>query len=95
MSLDAATVRRMARLARIRVEEADLGRMADELGAILHWIEQLDELDVSGIEPLTGPTRVALRLRDDLVDDGGHRDDLLRNAPDRKGGFFAVPKVVE
>jgi aspartyl-tRNA(Asn)/glutamyl-tRNA(Gln) amidotransferase subunit C len=95
MSLDPATVRRIAKLARIRVEESELGRVQGELSGILNWIEQLNEVNVEGVEPLTGAAQMALRLRADVVDDGGDADRVLSNAPDRAGDFYAVPKVVE
>ena len=95
MSLDPATVRRIARLARIHVDEAQLGPLQGELNGILGWIEQLNEVDVDGVEPLTGAAHMAMRLRDDVVTEGGQRDAVLANAPDRAGAFFAVPKVVE
>jgi aspartyl-tRNA(Asn)/glutamyl-tRNA(Gln) amidotransferase subunit C len=95
MSLDSATVRRIARLARIRVEEADVPRLQGELNGILGWIEQLSEVDVKGITPLTGGAQIALRLRDDVVTDGNIPERILANAPDRVGAFFTVPKVVE
>ncbi len=95
MSLDPATVRRVAKLARIRVEEADLAQLAQELGGILGWIEQLNEVDVDGIDPLTGAAQMAMRLRPDEVTDGGIPELVLGNAPDRAGTFYAVPKVVE
>ena len=95
MSLDAATVRRIARLARIRVDDVEVERLAGELGAIIGWVEQLGEIDVDGIEPLTGPVQAALRMRDDTVTEGDRLDDVLRNAPEHAGAFFAVPKVVE
>ena len=95
MSLDPATVRRVAKLARIYVEEAELPTLAGELNGILGWIEQLNEVDVDGIEPLTGAAQMALRLRDDVVTDGGIAEQVLGNAPGRAGPFYAVPKVVE
>jgi aspartyl-tRNA(Asn)/glutamyl-tRNA(Gln) amidotransferase subunit C len=95
MSLDPATVRRIARLARIRVEEAALPRLQTELNGILGWIEQLSEVDVEGVAPLTGGAQIALRMRQDAVTDGGYAEKILANAPDREGDFFAVPKVVE
>jgi aspartyl-tRNA(Asn)/glutamyl-tRNA(Gln) amidotransferase subunit C len=95
MSLDPATVRRIAKLARIRVDDAQLGQLQTELSGILRWIEQLNEVDVEGVEPLTGGARMALRLREDLVNDGGMQEQILANAPDRAGNFYAVPKVVE
>ena len=95
MSLDPAAVRRVAKLARIRVDDAELGQLAQELGGILGWIEQLNEVDVDGIEPLAGAAQMALRLRADEVTDGGIPELVLSNAPDRAGPFYAVPKVVE
>jgi len=95
MSVDKDTVRKVARLARIAVPEARLEPMARELNGILAWIEQLNEVDVKGVEPMTGGTQMALRLRADVVTDGGIADAVLGNAPDRNGEYFAVPKVVE
>ena len=95
MSLDPATVRRIASLARIRLDEAQVQPLQAELNGILGWIEQLNEIDVTGIEPLTGAADMALKMREDVVTDGGIRDALLANAPDRAGDYFAVPKVVE
>jgi aspartyl-tRNA(Asn)/glutamyl-tRNA(Gln) amidotransferase subunit C len=95
MSLEIATVRRIAKLARIRVEDADLPRLQGELNGILGWIEQLAEVDVEGVAPLTGGAQIALRMRADAVTDGGQVERVLANAPDRAGEFFAVPKVVE
>jgi aspartyl-tRNA(Asn)/glutamyl-tRNA(Gln) amidotransferase subunit C len=95
MSLDPATVRRIAALARIRVEEQDVPRLQAELNGILGWIEQLNEVDVDGIEPLTGAARVALKMREDVVTDGGMPEKVLANAPERAGPFYVVPKVVE
>jgi aspartyl-tRNA(Asn)/glutamyl-tRNA(Gln) amidotransferase subunit C len=95
MSLDPATVRRIAKLARIRVDETQVAQLQTELSGILNWIEQLNEVDVQGVEPLTGGAQMALRLRDDVVNDGGMVDKVLANAPDRAGDFYAVPKVVE
>ena len=95
MSLDPATVRRIAKLARIRVEGADVERLQGELNGILGWIEQLREVDVEGVQPLTGAAQMALRLREDAVTDGNRPEEVLGNAPDRVGAFYAVPKVVE
>ncbi len=95
MSLDPATVRRIAKLARIRVDEGQVEALRTDLNSILGWIEQLNEVDVTGVEPLTGGTQMALRLRADVVDDGGIADAVLANAPDRNGEYFGVPKVVE
>jgi aspartyl-tRNA(Asn)/glutamyl-tRNA(Gln) amidotransferase subunit C len=95
MSLDAATIRRIATLARIRVEEHELAPLAAELNGILRWIEQLNEVNVDGVEPLTGAQQMALKMRDDVVTDGGYPEKVLANAPERAGDFYAVPKVVE
>jgi aspartyl-tRNA(Asn)/glutamyl-tRNA(Gln) amidotransferase subunit C len=95
MSLDPATVRRIAALARIHVEEADIPRLQAELNGILGWIEQLAEVNVDGIEPLAAAATMALKMREDVVTDGGYPDKILSNAPDRAGDFYAVPKVVE
>jgi aspartyl-tRNA(Asn)/glutamyl-tRNA(Gln) amidotransferase subunit C len=95
MSLDPATIRRIARLARIRVDEAEVAPLQAELNGILGWIEQLNEVDVEGVEPLTGGAQMAMRMREDAVTDGGMVEQVLANAPDRAGDFYAVPKVVE
>ena len=95
MSLDTATVRRIASLARIRLEEAELGQAQAELNGILGWIEQLQAVDTDGIEPMAGGGAVALRPRPDAVTDGGQAEQVLANAPDRQGKYFGVPKVVE
>ncbi len=95
MSLDAETVLRIAKLSRISLPQADVPRMQTELNAILGWIEQLAEVNVDGIEPLTGGAAIALRLRPDVVTDGGYPARILANAPARDGLFFTVPKVVE
>ncbi len=95
MSLDQATVRRVAALARLHVEDADVVRLQGELNGILGWIEQLQEVDVSGVEPMAGGGASALRWRADAVTDGGMAEKVLANAPDREGQYFGVPKVVE
>jgi aspartyl-tRNA(Asn)/glutamyl-tRNA(Gln) amidotransferase subunit C len=97
MSLDHATVRRIASLARIRVEDHEVETLCHELNGILGWIEQLNEVDVSGVAPLAGGTNVAaaMVMRADVVTDGGYADKVLSNAPERIGDFYAVPKVVE
>ena len=95
MALDPATVRRIASLARIRVEDSEIGPLQVQLSGILGWIEKLNEVNVDGIAPLTGAAQMALRLREDVVTDGFYPDKVLANAPDRAGSFFAVPKVVE
>jgi len=95
MSIDRATAAKVAKLARIRVEEADLPALADEFNAILGFIEQLQELDVDAVEPMTSVTPMRLTRRADVVTDGSQQDKVLSNAPDAREGFFAVPKVVE
>ncbi|HMO09731.1 MAG TPA: Asp-tRNA(Asn)/Glu-tRNA(Gln) amidotransferase subunit GatC [Paracoccaceae bacterium] len=95
MAIDTDTARKVAHLARIRVEEADLPRIAAELSGILTFMEQLMEVDVAGVEPMTSVTPMRLRLRADAVTDGGQPARVLSNAPDAREGFFAVPKVVE
>ena len=95
MSVDAATVRHIARLARIAVSEAEVEALAPELNNILGWVEQLQEVDVTGVEPMTAVIPNALRLREDAVTDGGIREEVLANAPVAEHGFFAVPKVIE
>jgi aspartyl-tRNA(Asn)/glutamyl-tRNA(Gln) amidotransferase subunit C len=95
MSLDPATVRRIAKLARIRVSDADVANLGADLNSILGWIEQLNEVDVEGVAPLTGASQMAMRMREDVVTDGNLQEEVLSNAPDRAGNFFAVPKVVE
>jgi len=95
MSVDAATVRHIARLARIAVSDSEVEALAPELNNILGWVEQLQEVDVEGVEPMTAVIPNALRLRDDVVTDGGKQDDILANAPAAEHGFFAVPKVIE
>ena len=95
MSVDTDTVRRVARLARIAVSEDELEPLAGELNSILGWVEQLNEVDVDGVEPMTSVTPMALKQRDDVVTDGDRQADVLLNAPDAREGFYAVPKVVE
>jgi aspartyl-tRNA(Asn)/glutamyl-tRNA(Gln) amidotransferase subunit C len=95
MSIDAATVRKVARLARIAEPEERLEPLARELSGILSWIEQLNEVDVEGVEPMTTAIHTPLPLRDDVVTEGGDAERVLANAPKRAGAFFVVPKVVE
>lgn len=95
MSVDAATVRKVAKLARIAVEEHEVEPLAKELSSILDWAQQLQEVDVEGVEPMTSAVPMKLKRRKDVVTDGDRRDDVLANAPDAREGFFAVPKVVE
>ena len=95
MSVDTDTVRRVAKLARIAVDESELEPLAGELNGILDWVELLNEVNVDGIEPMTSVTPMALPQRHDGVTDGDRQSDVLANAPDAREGFFAVPKVVE
>ena len=100
MSVDKATVAKIASLARIKVSDAELEAMVPELNQILEWVEQLGEVDVTGIEPMTAVIPNTLRLRDDVIDadpltGGGKRDAVLANAPAAEHGFFGVPKVIE
>ena len=95
MSVDTATVRHIARLARIAVSDAEVEALAPELNNILGWVEQLQEVDVSGVEPMTTVIPNTLRMRADIVTDGDRRDAVLKNAPLAEHGFFAVPKVIE
>jgi len=95
MSVDAATVKRIARLARIRIEEDEVAGYQDELNAILGFVEQLAEANVEGVEPMTSVTPMQLRRRDDVVTDGGYPEQIVANAPLTEDNFFMVPKVVE
>jgi aspartyl-tRNA(Asn)/glutamyl-tRNA(Gln) amidotransferase subunit C len=95
MSIDKTTAARVAHLARIRVEEEELDALAGQLSGILDWVEQLGQVDVEGVEPMTSVTPMTLRRRPDAVTDGGIRERVLANAPETREGFFAVPKVVE
>lgn len=95
MSVDSDTVRRVAHLARIAVAEGELESLRGELNAILAFVEQLAEVDVDGIEPMTSVTPMALKMRDDQVSDGGIPDAIIANAPAHEHHFFLVPKVVE
>lgn len=95
MSLDEATVARIARLARIAVPDAELRPLADELSHILEWIEQLNEVDTQGVAPMTSVVAMPPAWRDDRVTDGGQPETILKNAPDRQGDYFVVPRVVE
>ncbi|AKO96033.1 MAG: Asp-tRNA(Asn)/Glu-tRNA(Gln) amidotransferase subunit GatC [Marinovum algicola] len=95
MSIDQGTAAKVAKLARIRVDDADLPALAQEFNNILGFIEQLGEVDVEGVEPMVSVTPMRLKRRKDGVTDGGQQDKVLSNAPDAREGFFAVPKVVE
>jgi aspartyl-tRNA(Asn)/glutamyl-tRNA(Gln) amidotransferase subunit C len=95
MSVDVATVRRIAHLARIAVAESEVPHLQGELNAMLAFVEQLSEVNVDGVEPMTSVTPVAMKKRPDVVTDGGIADDIVRNAPATEDHFFLVPKVVE
>lgn len=95
MSVDAATVKKIASLARIAITDEEVAKIAPELDNILGWIEQLGEVDTVSVEPMTAVIANHLRLRDDVVTDGGKRDAVLANAPQAEHGFFTVPKVIE
>lgn len=95
MSITEDEARKVAHLARIAVEDAALPALARELSGILQFMEQLNEVDVDGVEPMTGVTPMRLKRREDVVTAGGMQDKILANAPDAREGFFAVPKVVE
>lgn len=95
MSVDADTVRRIGRLARIRITEEEVAAFEGELNAILGFVEQLNAVDVEGVEPMTSVTPMQLRRRDDVVSDGGYADKIVANAPISEDDFFMVPKVVE
>ena len=95
MSVDADTVRRIAHLARIAVPESEIGHLQGELNAMLAFVEQLQEVDVAGVEPMTSVTPMAMKKRADVVTDGGIAGDVVKNAPATEDHFFLVPKVVE
>ncbi|HEX7877283.1 MAG TPA: Asp-tRNA(Asn)/Glu-tRNA(Gln) amidotransferase subunit GatC [Sphingobium sp.] len=95
MSIDLQTVKKIASLSRISVTDAEAEAMVPELNNILGWVEQLSEVDVTGVEPMTAVIPNKLRLREDAVTDGNVRERVLANAPQAEHGFFAVPKVIE
>jgi len=95
MSVDADTVRRIGRLARIRITEEEVAAFEGELNAILGFVEQLNAVDVEGVEPMTSVTPMQLRRREDVVSDGGYAEKIVANAPISEDDFFMVPKVVE
>ena len=95
MSVDSATVRRIAHLARIAVAEDEVEHLKNELNGILAFVEQLSEVNVEGVEPMTSVTPMAMKKREDVVTDGGIADDIVKNAPATEDHFFLVPKVVE
>ena len=95
MSVDRETVRRIARLARIAVDEDQAAAMETELNALIAWVEQLQEVDVDGVSPMTSVIEQKLKMREDIVTDGFYADELMKNAPVSENGFFVVPKVIE
>jgi aspartyl-tRNA(Asn)/glutamyl-tRNA(Gln) amidotransferase subunit C len=95
MSVDADTVRRIARLARIAVAEDEVERLRDEINGMLNFVEQLQEVDVEGVEPMTSVTPMAMKKRRDAVTDGNDAEAVLKNAPQSDNNFFLVPKVIE
>ncbi|MFC3308579.1 Asp-tRNA(Asn)/Glu-tRNA(Gln) amidotransferase subunit GatC [Blastomonas aquatica] len=95
MSVDSKTVKKIASLARIAMSDDEIEAMVPEFNGILGWVEQLGEVDVTGVEPMTAVIPNVLRLRDDVVTDGDIRDKVLANAPAAEHGFFGVPKVIE
>ena len=95
MTIDKATVTKIARLARLRIEEADQDRYAQKLNGTMQWIEQLQAVNTDGVEPLASVTDITLPLREDKVTDGNIQNQILANAPEATSGFFAVPKIVE
>ena len=95
MTLDRDTVARIAKLARIKVADAELDGLANDLGAILDWVEELNAIPTDGVEPMVGVTVTRAPLRKDVVTEGGRQTDVLANAPDAEPPFFAVPKVIE
>ena len=95
MSVDAATVRRIAHLARIAVKETEVPHLQGELNAMLAFVEQLSEVNVEGVEPMTSVIPMEMKRRADVVNDGDIADDIVRNAPETQGHFFLVPKVIE
>jgi aspartyl-tRNA(Asn)/glutamyl-tRNA(Gln) amidotransferase subunit C len=95
MAVDRDTVKRIAHLARLAIDDKQAATMVQELNALLAWVEQLQEVDVEGVEPMTSVVESRPTMRDDIVTDGGYADDLIKNAPLAEGHFFVVPKVVE
>ena len=95
MAVDRETVRRIARLARLAVDEDQCAAMETELNALLTWVEQLQEVDVEAVAPMASVVEQRLKMRDDVVTDGGYAQDLMVNAPQAEDHFFVVPKVVE
>ncbi|MDB3955745.1 Asp-tRNA(Asn)/Glu-tRNA(Gln) amidotransferase subunit GatC [Alphaproteobacteria bacterium] len=95
MSLDKATLERVAYLARIKINNSEIDKMTEELNNIMKWIEELNEVDISDVEPMTGVSNMTLREREDKVTDGGYQDKIVSNAPEKIDTSFTVPKVIE
>jgi len=95
MSVDKDTVRRIAKLARIAMDDTQTAEMEKELNAVLAWVEQLSDVNIENVPPMTSAVEQRLKTREDVVTDGGYADDLMKNAPQSEGHFFVVPKVVE
>ena len=95
MSLDKTTVKNIAFLARVKVPDSELEALAGELSGIIGWVEQLNEVDTDGVDPITSVAEMSLFRRKDEVTDGNYPERVLANAPEREDGFYAVPKVVE
>ena len=95
MAIDAETIRRVARLARIAVRDDEVAHLQGEVNAVLAFVEQLNEVDIDGVEPMTSVTPMEMKKRQDVVTDGGIADDILANAPASENHFFLVPKVLE
>jgi aspartyl-tRNA(Asn)/glutamyl-tRNA(Gln) amidotransferase subunit C len=95
MQVDEATVKRIARLARIKITEEEAKGLVKELSGILNWVEQLDEVDTAAVEPMTRVVPIELKKREDVVNDGEIADDIIKNAPMVEDHYFVVPKVVE
>ncbi len=95
MSITKETVKKLGRLARLHIEEADLDTKTEEVNGIMGWIEQLGDVNTDGVEPLTGVSDMSLKMREDEVTDGNIQEQVLANAPDTQQGYFAVPKIIE
>jgi len=95
MSVDQATVRHIAHLARIAISDEEAGNLEGELNTILSWVEQLSQVDTEGVEPMTSVVRMAMKKRDDQISDGGYAEKIVHNAPVHEETFFMVPKVIE
>ena len=95
MSLDKSTLERVAYLARIKINNSEIDKMTEKLNNIMKWIEELNEVDISDVEPMTGVSNMTLREREDKVTDGGYQDKIVSNAPEKIDNSFSVPKVIE